>query len=130
MFKICCLYFHWPNPKTIFMCRPVANFSQKRGIFKKIEIMWQVILRCSYFSENIDKSSYQTFSTHTIYPVLEANKDGQGEDGQNQHFSNFIDFVWIFHAEPKNVGFIFLTIIIHNCMKKFLSKEFLLRPVV
>jgi hypothetical protein len=63
------------------MHRPVSNFSQKRGIFKKLETILRVILMCSYFSESIDKSSNQTFSSKIIfnlgwvesYPVLEAN---------------------------------------------------------
>jgi hypothetical protein len=40
--------------------------------------MLQVILRCSYFSESIDKSANQPFSSKKnfnppFYPVLEAN---------------------------------------------------------
>jgi hypothetical protein len=54
------------QPLSVFYV-PVSNFSQKRGILKKFEIMLQVILKCSYFSDSIDKSSNQTFSPKIIF---------------------------------------------------------------
>jgi hypothetical protein len=77
------------------MCQPISNFSQKIGIFKKFEIMLQVILRYSCFSKSIDKSSNQTFNIGNI---------GMSKIGT---FSNFKVFVWVFHAEHKICGFYF-----------------------
>jgi hypothetical protein len=91
-----------------FMCRPVCNFSQKRGIFEKFEIMYRYFLRCSCFLKSKDKSSNQRFSskiifTHNFKTFLKGNI-GMKKIGT---FSNFKVFVWIFLGEPKNCGFYF-----------------------
>jgi hypothetical protein len=52
---------------VLYVPASTSNFSQKRGIFKKFEIMLQVSLRCSYFSESIDKSSNQRSSSEIIF---------------------------------------------------------------
>jgi hypothetical protein len=83
------------------MCRPVSNFSQKRGIFEKLEIMLQIILTCFHFSESINKISNQIFSSKVS--VLEANL-GSGKIGS-------FPILYILLAELINCGFYFAS---HN----------------
>jgi hypothetical protein len=80
------------------MCRAVSNFSQKRNILKKLEILLPEILKCFYFSKSTDKSSNQTFPSRISFEII--------------------------MLDLKSVGFIFLAIINHNRIKKILSKEF------
>jgi hypothetical protein len=72
-----------PNFQRIsILCTGRSPILAKKEVFlQKLEKNLRVILMCSYFSESIDKSSNQTFSSKIIfnlgwvesYPVLEAN---------------------------------------------------------
>jgi hypothetical protein len=61
IFKICCLYYHWRKPETIWRkknlaaCKRIicANLSQKRAIFKKFEIMSLVFFKVFLLSSKI-----------------------------------------------------------------------------